>query len=367
MGARIRLSESVLGVVLLGFLGALFSGCAGLPTSELPDQLIAVRYLMPEQERRERERAMESRERSGQRSAPRNADRRGVADFDDLTRLLGLDRGHSSATASSGGRRGPGRDSPRLAFLDPRSLEVEIFASALPGSYPVAWDVDHTHLLFGQFVDGYRQLFEYDVRSEDVRRVTSEPGAHPWGCYGPDGRIVVESVRRLDKRRISRIEIAEPGGHRFTPLTDGPDDLRPACSPRGDAIAYVRGPWGMKAQIAVRSPVVEGPVRLLGAGVDPSFSPDGRSLFYTSARRVRTQNGLEERWRLRRALVTGLRRGGFEKGPLNEFEPAISPDGRFVAYVGVDADLKHLLYVRRVDGSDERILFLDGAALGPIW
>ena len=54
-------------------------------------------------------------------------------------------------------------------------------------------------------------------------------------------------------------------------------------------------------------------------------------------------------------------------GPVDQFEPAISPDGKLVAYVGIDPEFNQVLYVRRVDGTGERILFNDGAALGPVW
>ena len=37
------------------------------------------------------------------------------------------------------------------------------------------------------------------------------------------------------------------------------------------------------------------------------------------------------------------------------------------AYVGIDPEFNQVLYVRRVDGTGERILFNDGAALGPVW
>ena len=63
----------------------------------------------------------------------------------------------------------------------------------------------------------------------------------------------------------------------------------------------------------------------------------------------------------------GTGRGTFPDGPLSEYEPAVSPDGKLIAYVGVDENLNRVLYVRRMDGTGERMLFNDGAALGPIW
>jgi hypothetical protein len=52
---------------------------------------------------------------------------------------------------------------------------------------------------------------------------------------------------------------------------------------------------------------------------------------------------------------------------LDELDPSFSPDGRLVTYVGVDAALGRALYLRRADGSGDRLLFDVGDALTPVW
>ncbi len=45
---------------------------------------------------------------------------------------------------------------------------------------------------------------------------------------------------------------------------------------------------------------------------------------------------------------------------------AISPDGSLVAYVSLEGDL-HRLFIRRIDGSGDRLLLPDGAVARPVW
>jgi Tol biopolymer transport system component len=54
------------------------------------------------------------------------------------------------------------------------------------------------------------------------------------------------------------------------------------------------------------------------------------------------------------------------KGAHDERSPAVSPDGRFVAFIAEESGLDRL-FVRRMDGSGDRILLGDGAVAWPVW
>jgi Tol biopolymer transport system component len=49
-----------------------------------------------------------------------------------------------------------------------------------------------------------------------------------------------------------------------------------------------------------------------------------------------------------------------------EQRPTISPDGRLVAYVA-EIDHRQQLYLRRFDGSGDRVLFANGDGAFPVW
>jgi Tol biopolymer transport system component len=345
----------------------------GVRRAELPAAPIAVRYYDPESARRNREEALaREAQAAGAGGAAALPTREGVARWDDLRRLLGEALGPGSGAAAPGPadrgfRREPDERSARLALLDPRSGEIELLPGARRGSVPVDWSPDRRRLLFTQIVLGYPQLFEYDRATSHVRPITREPGAHPGGCYGPEGRIVAASFDPTRSPPVQRLEISHPGGGGFEPLTGGPVDAQPACAPDGRAIAYIRGGPGGEGELVVRAPALGGQDRGLGPGVDPRFSPDGEFLVYAAPAGARGGTEGRRLWQLRRIHVSGLARASLGLGALDEREPSFSPDGGLIAYVGIDASHQRLLYVRRSDGSGDRLLFGDGEALGPVW
>ena len=371
------------GTSLLVGLALASAGCGGLRLADLPAEPIAVRYFDPEQARRAREDLGELEQASRrERGRPSGRSRLGVASTEDIDHFLSSSFKVRRGSPQQGNRQEANERSPRLALLDPRTRELTILREAQTGSVPVDWSLDRRFLLFTQIRRGYEQLFEYGRLHGEVRPITHEPGAHPWGCYGPEGRIVAEQVDFRAERPRSHLVISRPGGGRFRDLTPGPTDQRPACAPDGSHIAYISGGRGLNGSVIIRSlsaaltsaatdpqagGIEIGPPREIGRGIDPSFSPDGKFIVYSATTRVRAEFGVQDRWRLRRARVSGLGRGSFEMGPVDQFEPAISPDGRIVAYIGIDPEFNQILYVRRVDGSGERILFNEGAALGPVW
>jgi Tol biopolymer transport system component len=62
----------------------------------------------------------------------------------------------------------------------------------------------------------------------------------------------------------------------------------------------------------------------------------------------------------------GSAKSPVDSGIRDETMPSVSPDGRFVVYVGEVNGLERL-FVRRVDGSGDRILLDAGAVFAPAW
>ena len=69
-------------------------------------------------------------------------------------------------------------------------------------------------------------------------------------------------------------------------------------------------------------------------------------------------------WRIR---PDGSGRAPIGRGMRQEARPAISPDGRLVAYVASESRPRRHLYLRRLDGTGDRILFADGDGQYPVW
>ena len=104
--------------------------------------------------------------------------------------------------------------------------------------------------------------------------------------------------------------------------------------------------------------LASGAERRLGAGREPAFSPIGDWIVYSAPSRAG--------WRLRRMRVDGSARSPTTAGIRDEKMPAVSPDGQFVAYVREATGLERL-FVRRLDGSGDRILLDSGAVFAPVW
>ena len=107
-----------------------------------------------------------------------------------------------------------------------------------------------------------------------------------------------------------------------------------------------------------RVPPLDGPIRRLGPGKDPSFSPDSEWIVY-SAR-------VGKVWQLFRIRPDGSGRHPVGRSTLDSVQPAFSPDGRLLVYVSDDG-FDRRPYLRRFDGTGDRILLQEGSGINPIW
>ncbi len=339
-------------------LAAVLAGCAfgGVPSGELPESPIAVAYLTHEQSQRRAD-MLADRDRAGlpgAEAARRQElqDRDGVAPIEDVQGLM---------ENVLGSFRDPSIPTGRLALLYPRSGRVERVESVRRAAVPHAWSQDGTRLVFSQLEDRLYQLYEYNRETGEVRRLTDGPRTHPAGCYLGDGRFAFMALDLKSLTPDSRIWLTEPGGarSRAKPISDGPFDEAPACAPDGSALAWTATDQRGRRTLMVRSPPAEGPTRALGPGRDPAFSGDSRWLVYSAPYQRKSRI-----WRIRPDGTGRVRIGG---GALMESQPAISRDGQYVVYLAGDHPDRLRLYVRRFDGTGERILLANGVGEHPVW
>ena len=351
-------------------------GCAtgGVGAQELSAAPIAVLYWTPEEARRRKEAAVEELRGPG-------PERRGVARAHDLGALFGA----TPETSEEAARRFPGH----LSLIDPPSGRIERVEAAPPGAVPMAWSADHRRLLFASDrIAGSWQLYEFDRPSGELRPLTHGPLDHPHGDYGPDGRLAYvernplaperEGVYLGDPRRGgSWLVLARPSvqGVRWSPrgdmlllvvsgtATSGRDRGGRSGAPRSQP-APTGGGWTLYSltlpDAAARDAEAgRGALRPLGRGRTPDFSRDGDWFVYSAA--------VGRGWRLGRMRSIGGGRRTLGASRRDEHEPALSPDEALVAYVAADEFGLQRLFVKRLDGSGERVLLPDGVVARPVW
>ncbi len=150
----------------------------------------------------------------------------------------------------------------------------------------------------------------------------------------------------------------------FTRLTFGNRDRRPAWSPDGHLVAYVRDSASTSAVYA-RPADGSGPDRLL-ASIDRmvqevTWSPDGRWVV------VRTDNAVRGAGDLVGIRLDGDSTVELVASDFTELHPAISPDGRWLAYTSNESGTNEV-YVRPFPNTTAvRWQVSNGGGDSPIW
>ena len=162
---------------------------------------------------------------------------------------------------------------------------------------------------------------------------------------GEDGsrRVIVDDVqgRDFDVRARARVAVSrEPDDrivlHRFsdggaathTALLEGPAFFQPRFSPDGDAVLVAESRAGGGHVWLVR--LADGVARDLGQGYGAAWHPDGRRVLFARVENDGLRVTAADLWQW--DLSTGAAERLTDTLDRAETEPAVSPDGRFVAW-----------------------------------
>jgi uncharacterized repeat protein (TIGR03803 family) len=296
-------------------------------------------------------------------------------------------------------------DGSRIAFASDRGGNSGIYVMNADGSNPTplskpqsydiepAFSRDGRRIVFTSFRDGNLEIYVMNADGSNQKRLTTIPAADGSPKFSADGRIVFASARDGN----DEIYVMNADGTNQRNLTNNPGyDNIPSVSPDGSKIAFVSdrdGNW----EIYVMNADGTNQTRLTNnPAIDfrPSFSPDGSLMSFASDRDgysqiyVMNADGSNQTnvsnspsWDAQAAFrpayrpatekiaFRSLRDGNAEiyimntdgsnqtnltNNPADENSPAISADGRRIAFASNrDDNNSSEIYVMNSDGSNQ--------------
>lgn len=280
----------------------------------------------------------------------------------------------------------PGPFMSHIAFVgkkDLNSKSSQIFVSDFDGSNIVqithnnsvnispAWAPDGTKLTYTSFETGRPEIYQYNLITKKTFRMTdNQEGSSSGASWSSDGNMLAFSAG-TDEGNTHIFSISAHGGKKKPFIYTSEIEVEPSFSPNGQNLAYTSNKYG-KPMIFLWSLQKKEAKRLTYAGwynASASWTPDSTEISFASYDRQ------IDRWDIFKIRVDGsnlerltLKRGDNEK-------PTWSPDGRFILFQsnrgsgGVDAigGPAHL-YVMSKDGYHQRMLDVPLAeARQPTW
>lgn len=217
---------------------------------------------------------------------------------------------------------------------------------------------DGSELAYASGPRGQREIWRRSFEASESVNLTDHPADDAQPAWGPGGRIAFFSDRDAEQPELYMLDLAAGSTERLTENTFY--DSGAAWSPDGATLFFTRyfpgsGADGSGTGEVIRLDLATREERqvteLGGYNGGLSVSPDGRHVAFH-----RAADGGSELWI--------MNADGSEARPLtdtflDEYSPAWSPDGNWIAFtagVGNDSHGTFDLWIMRPDGSGRRVL-----------
>ena len=226
-----------------------------------------------------------------------------------------------------------------------------------------AWSPDGEWLVLVVDTDGQLDIAVVRPDGSGLRRLTSDISVDVQPAWTPDGRFIVFASARGRDFDIVRYEMAT--GAVTTVAGGRGNQFQPAPSPDGLTLAFIAGVTGRLGSGGLWTIPMEGGEPTLvhyeetSYRAAPAWVPDGSALVFAS--------DVAGSYDLATVPSAGGNRVRLTTEPLDEFAPAVSPDGRLVAFVGNQDGPTALWVTSRFGGRKEAWQPITPTRLSPLY
>jgi TolB protein len=253
-------------------------------------------------------------------------------------------------------------------------LLLALAAASRPGlAYQVTYSYnmdavpspDGRTLVFIRVIEGREQLFLMDAGGGNERQLTRDAADHEDPAWSPDGRSIAFVSIQGGSKRVH--VMGSDGGDEEAVTPPSQHTIHPSWTPDGSRILYctdddLRPPAKNESQIYAVDLRTRKVTTLISGGVNtyPAMSPDGRLIAF---RKIVGEMNSE----VYLANADGSNLRNITNHPSWEGWPAWSPDGRRIAFAG-NRNSNYQIFVMDADGGNVRLAAnTEGRATAPRW
>ena len=261
------------------------------------------------------------------------------------------------------------RARPTIWLIDVATGKQHPLVAGSGSYFSPRWSPDGSRLAYVASDGGSAQLYVRWMSSGESARITGLPSSPSAIAWSPDGRRIAYSMLVPDDAPHLGKAPDKPEGAKWA----DPLQVIDKVTYRFDGAGYLKSGFRQIFWVPADGGA---PTQLTfgatNAGGQVSWTPDGRSILFSANLSPNWERETQESEVYRIGIGGGTPVALTDrKGP--DGSPVVSPDGRYIAYVGYDD--RHLGYqnaqlsVMNIDGSGKRVLTgsLDRSVGGPVW
>jgi len=255
---------------------------------------------------------------------------------------------------------------------------LENLTKNLAFSSAPAWSPDGRHIAFSAFQEGPNQIYIMDNDGANQKQLTDDPTGALSPVWSPSGKNILFLSNRDNVQSsgrgvpLSEIYIMNSDGSKQQRLTNNQDlnEGSLSWSPKGDMIAASIGNpsisrYAIDIYLLDLSGVIHKQLTKSGVNTNPSWSPDGEFIVFSSFEKKEECSGIN----IINVQTTKQVCVVIDKmsPQIQNLTPSWSPDGEYIIFSS-NLDGDYDIYIIKIDGSGlTQLTNLPGDETSPVW